>query len=177
MANRFCTQCGAELREGSKFCPSCGAAVPDGEANRRSRETKAKGGGRSRRRRTPPQRRALSASEPVWKNPLLWIGAGLALVLGLALLYLLNPGLSETNPAQVADGGSGSGIPSLEVPRVSLADAKARFDAGTALFVDVRSQVEYVASHIPDAVMLPVGDLDVQMGSLPRNAEIITYCT
>ena len=34
MPNRFCTQCGAELRSGLKFCPKCGASLNKNYENR-----------------------------------------------------------------------------------------------------------------------------------------------
>jgi len=62
--------------------------------------------------------------------------------------------------------------------RVSLEDAKAAFDADTALFIDVRSQQAFSASHIKNAQLLPLPDMIG--GSLPsveKNALIYTYCT
>ena len=39
-----------------------------------------------------------------------------------------------------------------EAARISLADAKADFDAGTALFVDTRAEAAYKQEHIKDAI-------------------------
>jgi rhodanese-related sulfurtransferase len=61
------------------------------------------------------------------------------------------------------------------VPRISLAEAQARYDDGTALFVDVRGQEEYDTAHIPDAISLPLADLEARYQELPQDAEIITY--
>lgn len=66
-------------------------------------------------------------------------------------------------------------VPYPEVPRISLAEAKARHDAGTALFVDVRAQEEYDTAHIPNAISLPLADLEARYQELPQDAEIITY--
>lgn len=75
------------------------------------------------------------------------------------------------------DSHDEEGVPYPEVPRIPLAEAKARYDAGTALFVDVRSQGEYETAHIRNAISLPLANLDARYQELPRDAEIITYCT
>jgi rhodanese-related sulfurtransferase len=65
--------------------------------------------------------------------------------------------------------------PDPEVPRISLADAKTRYDAGTALFADVRLRGDYYTAHIPNAVLLPLAELEDLYRRLPREAEIILY--
>jgi rhodanese-related sulfurtransferase len=67
-------------------------------------------------------------------------------------------------------------LPFPEVARVSLADAKARSDAGTAVIVDVRSFEEYQTGHIPNAVSIPLFELTSRYQELPKNVELITYC-
>ena len=64
-----------------------------------------------------------------------------------------------------------------DVPRVSVTDAKAAFDKGQAIIIDVRTKAAYEASHIKGALYL--GDLeDSQMNlTVPKNQWIITYCT
>jgi len=69
----------------------------------------------------------------------------------------------------------GDQIPYPEVPRISASEAKARYDTGTTLFVDVRAQEEYDTAHIPNAILLPMADLEARYQELPQDAEIITY--
>ncbi|MBI5953015.1 MAG: hypothetical protein HY865_15260 [Chloroflexi bacterium] len=64
-----------------------------------------------------------------------------------------------------------------EIPRVSLADAKAALDAGTAIIVDVRSAEAYVGGHITGAINIPLAELEARLGELDPNQWIITYCT
>ena len=64
-----------------------------------------------------------------------------------------------------------------EIARVSLEDAKAAFDSGEAVFVDVRSKDSYDQSRIKDALSIPLNDLQTRMGELDPNQWIITYCT
>ena len=46
-------------------------------------------------------------------------------------------------------------IPYPDVPRVSLADAKAAYDQGTAVFLDVRGTSDYETEHITGAISIP----------------------
>ena len=66
-----------------------------------------------------------------------------------------------------------------EVPRVTLEDAKAAFDNGTAIFVDVRSRDAYKAGHSPDALIIQLGEFETRVAKikLPKDQWIITYCT
>jgi 3-mercaptopyruvate sulfurtransferase SseA len=68
-------------------------------------------------------------------------------------------------------------IPVSEIPRIPLKEAKAAFDAGAAVFVDVRSATSYEAAHIPGALSIPLADLEARLAELDPNQWIITYCT
>ena len=66
-----------------------------------------------------------------------------------------------------------------QVKRVSLEDAKAAFDNGTAIIVDVRSEQAFAAGHIPGAINIQLGEFEsdpTELG-LPKDQWIITYCT
>ena len=47
-----------------------------------------------------------------------------------------------------------------EAKRISIQDAKAAFDAGKAIIVDVRSEDSFNSEHIKDAISMPIGELD-----------------
>lgn len=66
-----------------------------------------------------------------------------------------------------------------EVPRVSVEEAKAALESGTAIIVDVRSPGAYETSHIKGAVSVPLGELERNLSglTLPKDQWIITYCT
>ncbi len=66
-----------------------------------------------------------------------------------------------------------------DVTRVTLEDAKAAFDSGTAIFVDVRNWDSYKAGHIPDAVFIQLQEFETGPAKikLPKDQWIITYCT
>lgn len=75
-------------------------------------------------------------------------------------------------PAQAAPAD-----PSAEAPRISVADAKKALDAGKAILVDVRGPVSYDQEHAKGAISLPLNELANRMGELPKDKQIITYCT
>jgi len=74
-----------------------------------------------------------------------------------------------------------SSIPASEagVPRVSVEEAKAAFESGAAVMVDVRSKQAYEASHIPGAINIQLGEFETNVSgiALDKNQWIITYCT
>lgn len=72
-------------------------------------------------------------------------------------------------------------IPGVAVPqqveRITLEESKAAFDNDSALFLDVRSEAAYEASHIPGAVSIPLQFLEPRIEELDPEQWIITYCT
>ncbi len=67
--------------------------------------------------------------------------------------------------------------PTDDAARISLADAKAAFDAGTALFVDSRAEAAYKVEHIKGAINIMTGQLDAKLKNLPKDKKIIVYCS
>ena len=65
------------------------------------------------------------------------------------------------------------------VPRVSVEQAKAAFDSGAAIIVDVRSADAYAASHVPGAINIQLEEFETNPTDLELDKEqwIITYCT
>ena len=129
---------------------------------------------RRRRRTRPAQRRSR-----VWVYLLL---GTVSLVAVVAVVYMASswsatpPSAAPVSTAPQGERGDPAGeIPHPEVPRIALAEAKAVYDSGTALFVDVRSQEEYESARISAAISLPLADLEAGYQGLPRDAEIITY--
>jgi len=105
------------------------------------------------------------------KNPYPWmlIGGGVLLILaGLVWVVLNQP------PAPIKTPTPDS---VEQVKRVLLEDAKAAYDAGTAVFLDVRDSDSYNVSHIPGALLIQVSDLTNRLSELKPSSWIITYCT
>jgi 3-mercaptopyruvate sulfurtransferase SseA len=64
-----------------------------------------------------------------------------------------------------------------DAPRITLADAKKDFDAGAAVFVDVRAEAAFKDEHIKGAVNITGGALDPKVSGIPKGKKIIVYCS
>ena len=64
-----------------------------------------------------------------------------------------------------------------EVPRITLDEAKAAYDAGNALFVDSRGDMAYNQEHIKGAISIPAGGGEDRFSQLPKGKKIIVYCS
>jgi 3-mercaptopyruvate sulfurtransferase SseA len=66
-----------------------------------------------------------------------------------------------------------------EVPRVTVEEAKAAFDSGEAIIVDVRGSDAYETSHIAGAINIQLGEFETNPEglNLDKDQWIITYCT
>jgi membrane protein DedA with SNARE-associated domain len=68
----------------------------------------------------------------------------------------------------------------LRLARISAAELKALMDSGNApLIVDVRNRSAHLHDprRVPGAMKMTVDEIDVRLGDLPRDREIILYCT
>lgn len=97
---------------------------------------------------------------------------GLMLVVAVVVLVI-----QAQQPTQSAVTNQNSNIPYPEVERVTVQDAKAAYDAGTAVFVDVRGDDLYNGGHIPGSLSIPESDLEARITNLDQNTWIITVCT
>jgi len=95
---------------------------------------------------------------------------GLILVFGAILLLNQNGSQDQVNVTSTE-------ISAQDLPRVSLADAKAAFDSGDAVFIDVRTSGAYQEHHIPGALSIPLGELSSRLNELDPEAWYILYCT
>ena len=108
-------------------------------------------------------------------------------VLAISVLFLLIAACSSFQSSDSVDELPQNAPPAdfilplteAEVPRVTVEEAKAALDNGTAIIVDVRSGQAYDLSHIPGALTIPLGEFETNPKkiSLPKDGWIITYCT
>lgn len=106
--------------------------------------------------------------------PFVLIGIGILLLAGAGALYVTSSQPAPTpTPARFLPAEETY----PEILRVNLADAKAAFDAGTAVFVDVRDATSFATAHVEGARSLPLIELDQRMGELKPSDWIIPYCT
>lgn len=82
-----------------------------------------------------------------------------------------------TAPPPAAAPTAAPADPLAEAPRISAADAKKALDAGKAVLVDVRSLDSWQEEHAKGAVSIPVNELYARLGELPKDKQVIAYCT
>jgi hypothetical protein len=64
-----------------------------------------------------------------------------------------------------------------EAPRITLADAKKDFDAGSAVFLDTRAEASYKNEHIKGALNITEANLEEKYKEIPKGKKIIAYCS
>ncbi len=126
----------------------------------------------------PPSRPSSRRQKQAVNLPLvLGLVAGVVLIFVAIWLSLPDtaeaPSRLESNPVSQDNAG----LPYPEVTRIELDEAKARFDAGTAVFVDTRKLEDYETAHIPGAILMTLEEIDARHMELTVSPEIITYCT
>ncbi|MFH1474756.1 MAG: rhodanese-like domain-containing protein, partial [Chloroflexota bacterium] len=78
---------------------------------------------------------------------------------------------SSTTPVASAPAGSLQALPA----EVSVAGALALREAG-AFILDVRQPEEWAAGHIPDATLIPLGDLPARLAEVPNDRQVVVVC-
>ena len=63
------------------------------------------------------------------------------------------------------------------VPRIAVEDLREKMKAGQVTVVDVRPAESYQAAHIEGAINIPMASIESELSLLPKNKQIITYCT
>ena len=61
--------------------------------------------------------------------------------------------------------------------RISLADAKKDFDAGTAVFIDTHAPEHFAQRHIKGSINVPANNIDPFVDKIPKGKKIIAYCS
>jgi len=68
-------------------------------------------------------------------------------------------------------------VADARVPRVILAETKSKLDAQTILLVDVRLKESFDEKHIKGAISIPEAAVEKRLTELPKDKEIILYCS
>ena len=77
-----------------------------------------------------------------------------------------------TTVAQTDDHGHDD-----NAPRITLADAKADFDAGKAIFIDTRAADSFKLEHIKGAINIGLDHDAARYKEIPKDKKIIIYCS
>jgi 3-mercaptopyruvate sulfurtransferase SseA len=95
-----------------------------------------------------------------------WLWKGLLLSLSIVFLnHLIVPAVFSATD---------------NVPRITVQELKAKVDKGDDLvIIDVRTGEDYAGSRIKikGAVRIPIVQMEERYGELPKDKQIITYCT
>ena len=59
---------------------------------------------------------------------------------------------------------------------ISAIELRQRLVEGDVILLDVRPVEEYEAAHLPDAISIPVTELEARLPELPQYKEIVAYC-
>jgi rhodanese-related sulfurtransferase len=62
-----------------------------------------------------------------------------------------------------------------QVPTVNVPELPAALPEGVTL-LDVREPDEWAAGHAPEAVHIPMGDIQARLGDLPADNEVYVVC-
>jgi rhodanese-related sulfurtransferase len=67
-----------------------------------------------------------------------------------------------------------------DAPRITVEELKRRMDAGEDFtIVDVRNPQAWAEadSKIPDAIRIPIDDLEKNLSRIPKDKPVVAYCT
>lgn len=111
------------------------------------------------------------------------IGAVAGAAVGGLILWFLFPRTAEavaaTPPAsvQMQAGQQTEHVHADEFERISIPELKDALARNAVTVIDVRSMDQYVASHIPGALHIPVSLIEGEVPYLPKDKPIVTYCS
>ena len=93
----------------------------------------------------------------------------------VALISLLR-NIAEKNLAEVGRLISTHLTSKDRFEPISAQELQQRLRDGTVTVVDVRPPDEYAAGHLPQALSIPLEELDTHLDALPHNQDIVAYC-
>jgi predicted sulfurtransferase len=63
------------------------------------------------------------------------------------------------------------------IARVTIKELEELIASGNVFIVDVRNQAAYDQGHIPNAKLIPVGEVATRINEFPKDRKIVTYCS
>jgi ArsR family transcriptional regulator len=93
----------------------------------------------------------------------------------VALLLALSR-VGERNSAEIARVVASYFRARDELEPVSRAELLDRLRAGTAAVLDVRPEDEFRQGHLPEALNIPLAQLERRLAELPPDREVVAYC-
>jgi len=68
-------------------------------------------------------------------------------------------------------------IPFPDVPRITLKETQSLLEKGQAVLIDVRGSEAYDQGHAAGAILFTESDIASRLNELPRDKQLILYCT
>ena len=84
---------------------------------------------------------------------------------------------TEAPPTKAPSATPSGGSTSVDVQRITPAEASSVVDSGEAVLYDARSEVAYSALHAAGALSFPASDMVARFAELPTDKALIFYCT
>jgi rhodanese-related sulfurtransferase len=112
-----------------------------------------------------------NGSCPLTANP--YVSTIIGVILGFILAGIIASPLNNVASEKSAQP------PAIEYKKISAEEAKDRIDSGDDIVIlDVRTEEEYIAGHIPNAVLIPNETItNIRPDLLPElDAELLVYC-
>ena len=78
--------------------------------------------------------------------------------------------------ADVVEAWRASGAPLQTIRPIGLRELADAMAKGGVTLLDVRSRAEWSAGHLPQALNVPLGDLEHRLGELPAGRPIVVHC-
>ena len=99
-----------------------------------------------------------------------------------AVVILLSTGLTgcnsrETRASAKTSASATQPEPNDGIKRVSVPEARAEFDAGRAVIIDVRGEPAFKAGHIKGSTLIAYSEIAARAAELPKDKTIILYCS
>lgn len=63
------------------------------------------------------------------------------------------------------------------VKRIAAEDLREKLNRGEVTVIDTRAASAFANGHIPGALNIPMSSVEANLDRIPRNKEIVTYCT
>jgi len=94
----------------------------------------------------------------------------------VARLWLELRGVAELQLAEVDRALSDYRPLRYDFQKISADSLQERMKGGEVVLLDVRPEVEFQAGHLPAAVSIPLDELELRLGELPKDKLIVAYC-
>ena len=68
----------------------------------------------------------------------------------------------------------------MEAPRITPEEARKKLESGQrVIFLDTRNPAAWATAEeqLPDAIRVPLAELDQHLEEIPRDGTVIAYCT